>query len=93
MDWCAKNIDEINKFLELDEENALTLPNELARYNAKKAFYSKLFSKNEEEVTDNKENGDSSNYDTELVDTNTEVDTNEEMETENTENINQEEED
>lgn len=44
MDWCAKNIDKINQFLKLtDEDKQLTLPNELARQNAKKAFYTKLF--------------------------------------------------
>ena len=44
MDWCAKNIDKINQFLKLTDENKqLTLPNELARQNAKKAFYTKLF--------------------------------------------------
>ena len=44
MDWCAKNIEQINKFLKLTDENKqLTLPNELARQNAKKGFYTKLF--------------------------------------------------
>lgn len=35
MDWCEKNIDDINKFLRLDGDKVLTLPNELARQNAK----------------------------------------------------------
>lgn len=49
MDWCVKNIDSINQFLKLtDEDKKLTLPNELARQNAKKAFYTKLFNKNDD---------------------------------------------
>lgn len=44
MDWCSKNIEQINNFLKLTDENKqLTLPNELARQNAKKGFYTKLF--------------------------------------------------
>ena len=49
MDWCVKNIDSINKFLKLtNEDKKLTLPNELARQNAKKAFYTKLFNKDDD---------------------------------------------
>ena len=49
MDWCVKNIDSINEFLKLtDEDKKLTLPNELARQNAKKAFYTKLFNKDDD---------------------------------------------
>ena len=58
MDWCVKNIDKINEYLKLDKEDTvLTLPNELARQNAKKAFYTKLFDKddNNEETTNNEE--------------------------------------
>lgn len=58
MDWCVKNIDKINEYLKLDKEyTVLTLPNELARQNAKKAFYTKLFDKddNNEETTNNEE--------------------------------------
>ena len=43
MDWVVKRIDEINRFLNVKEGQELTLPNELARQNAKSAFYSKLF--------------------------------------------------
>ena len=54
MDWCAKNIDKINQFLKLtDEDKQLTLPNELARQNAKKAFYTKLFKDVDNNETDN----------------------------------------
>ena len=58
MDWCVKNIDKINEYLKLNKEDTvLTLPNELARQNAKKAFYTKLFDKddNNEETTNNEE--------------------------------------
>lgn len=49
MDWCVKNIDSINEFLKLtDEDKKLTLPNELARQNAKKAFYTKLFNRDDD---------------------------------------------
>lgn len=60
MDWCAKNIDKINQFLKLvDENKQLTLPNELARQNAKKGFYTKLFKdvdNNETDDVPNEEN-------------------------------------
>lgn len=60
MDWCSKNIEQINNFLKLtDETKQLTLPNELARQNAKKGFYTKLFKdvdNNETDDVPNEEN-------------------------------------
>lgn len=43
MDWCVKNIEQINEFVQPKEGKELTLPNELARQNAKVGFYTKLF--------------------------------------------------
>ena len=61
MDWVVKNIDKVNEFLRPKEGMELTLPNELARQNAKLGFYSKLFKDKledepEEEVEDNVDN-------------------------------------
>ena len=69
MDWCTKNIDKINEFLKLtDEDKKLTLPNELARQNAKKGFYSKLFNKDDE---DEEQDSESTETDLEDVDKDT----------------------
>ena len=54
MDFVEKRIVEINRYLRVKPGEELTLPNELARQNAKKGFYTKLFKNNEEE--DNNEN-------------------------------------
>lgn len=43
MDFIVERIDDVNRFLRVKEGEELTLPNELARQNAKKGFYSKLF--------------------------------------------------
>lgn len=51
MDYCEKRIDDINQYLRVKEGEELTLPNELARANAKKGFYSKLF-KDKEDTED-----------------------------------------
>lgn len=60
MDWMEKHIEEVNKYLRVKEGQELTLPNELARRNAKLGFYSKLFKDKldepEEEVEDNDNN-------------------------------------
>ena len=65
MDWCSKNIEQINNFLKLTDENKqLTLPNELARQNAKKGFYTKLFKdvdNNETDDVPNEENPQETN--------------------------------
>lgn len=53
MDFLEDRIDDVNRFLKPREGEELTLPNELARQNAKKGFYSKLFKDNEDEVEDN----------------------------------------
>ena len=68
MDWCVKNIDDINKFLKLTDDKVLTLPNELARQNAKKGFYSKLFDKDDE---DEEQDSESTETDLEDVDKDT----------------------
>lgn len=80
MDWIVKNIDKVNEFLKPKEGQELTLPNELARANAKLAFYSKLFKdkfeepdeEDEEELqdVDNKEqeNNDTTQDEVELQD-------------------------
>lgn len=66
MDWVVKNIDKVNEFLRPKEGMELTLPNELARRNAKLGFYSKLFKDKledepEEEVEDNVDNNNDTN--------------------------------
>lgn len=50
MDVIEKRIDDVNKFLRVRPGEELTLPNELARQNAKRGFYSKLFKNKEDEV-------------------------------------------
>lgn len=52
MDFIEKRINEVNRFLRLEGDEALTLPNELARQNAKKGAYSKLFKKLDKEEPD-----------------------------------------
>ena len=52
MDFIVKRIDDVNKFLRVRPGEELTLPNELARQNAKLGFYSKLFKDKEDEVGD-----------------------------------------
>lgn len=69
MDWIVKNIDAVNKYLRVREGQELTLPNELARQNAKIGFYSKLFKDKlkdeepEEEVDNNDNNVDNNSTD------------------------------
>lgn len=63
MDYIVKNIDDVNTFLKLKDDKVLTLPNELARYNAKTANYGKLFKKDDEdeEEQDNQEEQENQN--------------------------------
>lgn len=58
MDFLEKRIEEVNRYLRVRRGEELTLPNELARQNAKVGAYSKLFKDidNEEEVEDNDNN-------------------------------------
>ena len=56
MDWIVKHIDEVNQYLRVKEGQELTLPNELARQNAKKGFYAKLFKDKLEEPEEEKSN-------------------------------------
>lgn len=59
MDWCVKNIEKINEFIKPKEGKELTLPNELARQNAKAGFYTKLFKdklSDEEQAVDQEQN-------------------------------------
>ena len=53
MDFLEKRIEEVNRYLRVRKGEELTLPNELARQNAKKGFYSKLFKDIDEEENDN----------------------------------------
>lgn len=72
MDVLEKKIDMLNKFLRLDkEENKLTLPNALARANAKKGFYTKLF-KDVPVEDNNKNTNDTENEDIENTNNTTE---------------------
>lgn len=54
MDFIEKNIDRVNQYLRPKEGMELTLPNELARQNAKKGFWSKFANRQEqlEEIAD-----------------------------------------
>jgi len=49
MDWMEKRIDDVNRYLRVKEGEELTLPNELARRNAKMGQYAKMFDKQEQE--------------------------------------------
>lgn len=66
MDFIEKNIDQVNEYLRPKEGQELTLPNELARKNAKTGFYSKLFKDKMEEPDDenNKEDIENDEEDT-----------------------------
>lgn len=58
MDFIVKRIDDVNKFLKVKEGEELTLPNELARQNAKKGFYTKLFGKDDANNEQDEENNE-----------------------------------
>lgn len=66
MDFIEKRIDDVNRFLRPKKGEELTLPNQLARQNAKAGFYSKLFKDKDEteEVEDVKSNNNNTNNDT-----------------------------
>lgn len=95
MDFIVKHIDDVNKFLRVKEGEELTLPNELARQNAKKGFYTKLFGKddanNEQDEENNEEdlqdvdkdisnNNEDSNNNNNTIDNQSNVDTEEDSE-------------
>lgn len=61
MDFIVDRIDDVNKYLKPNKGEELTLPNELARQNAKAGFYSKLFKNNEDEQQENTETIDQDN--------------------------------
>lgn len=69
MDFIVKHIEEVNRFLKVKPGEELTLPNELARQNAKSGFYSKLFKDklDDEESDDNDSEQEEQNNDTEDV--------------------------
>ena len=48
MDFIEKNIDKVNEYLRPKEGQELTLPDELARQNAKKGFWSKFANRQEQ---------------------------------------------
>ena len=80
MDFLVDRINDVNKFLRLKDNEVLTLPNELARYNARMATYSKLFKKEEPDDEDQEVEQDDKQVDNKQVNdknTNTEVDNNE----------------
>ena len=53
MNFLEERIDDVNKFLRRPKDDQLTLPNELARRNARKGFYTKLFKDRLEDEEDN----------------------------------------
>lgn len=53
MNFLEERIDDVNKFLRRPIDDQLTLPNELARRNARKGFYTKLFKDRLEDEEDN----------------------------------------
>lgn len=85
MDFIVDRIEDVNKYLKTKPGEELTLPNELARQNAKAAFYKKLFDKDEEvreqEDTDNN-----------IEDTNVEQDKIDNTETQNNQTNNEQQE-
>lgn len=80
MDFIVKRIDDVNKFLRPHPGEELTLPDELARQNAKKGFYTKLF----KDKLEDEEQEDTNN------DTNVQNNENEFKELDNVENTNKE---
>lgn len=84
MDWCVKNIEQINEFVKPKEGKELTLPNELARQNAKAGFYTKLF---KDKLDDEKEEPEE-----EIDNTDTQEDKEDFEELADVENINKEDE-
>ena len=76
LDFLVKRIDDVNKFLRPRKGEELTVPNELARQNAKLGFYSKLFKdkvdkepeeEKEVDVNDNNARNDSVDNDADTV--------------------------
>ena len=55
MDWLEENIDDVNAYLNLSGDKALTLPNELARQNAKNRWQKQNDEKEDIPEQDNKE--------------------------------------
>lgn len=53
MNFLEERIDDVNKFLRRPMDDQLTLPNELARRNARKGFYTKLFKDRLKDEEDN----------------------------------------
>lgn len=72
MDFLVDRIDDVNKFLRVRPGEELTIPNELARQNAKKGFYSKLFKDKtdteEEEIKDDNNESNNGNNNTDSND-------------------------
>ena len=52
MDYLEKRIVEVNRYLRVRPGEELTLPNELARKNAKAGYYSKVFKDIEDETNE-----------------------------------------
>lgn len=82
MDWIVKNIDAVNKYLRPKPGMELTLPNELARQNAKKGFYTKLF----KNVPSYEDEANTTEDDSTEVDNQDDKDNNETADVDNNEN-------
>lgn len=77
MDWIEEHIDEVNDFLKLKDDKRLTLPNELARQNAKLRWQNK--DKEQEPDEDNNEDNEEQNLeDVDTVDNDVDNTNNEE---------------
>lgn len=58
MDFIVERIEEINRYLKLKDDKQLTLPNELARRNAKAGYYAKVFDKVDKDEKENEDNNE-----------------------------------
>lgn len=61
MDFLVERIEEVNRYLRVKPGEELTLPNELARQNAKKGYYSKLFKQTDEKEAEEEVEEESNN--------------------------------
>lgn len=81
MDWIVEHIDEVNDFLKLKDDKRLTLPNELARQNAKLAWKNKQ-DKEQQEDKETEQNNEEELQDVDTVDKDVDNTNNEETELE-----------
>lgn len=64
MDWIVEHIEEVNDFLKLKDDKRLTLPNELARQNAKLAWQNKKDKEQQDDETEQNNNEELQDVDT-----------------------------